>query len=440
MRRWTNSHRRKRRSISGAACQQFMAGSPKKSLALDTNLLLDLAGEKDFFHEFKEDFSSSYLFKVGAGVQAKNVLAMFRAIREYGASRYPKTMNTFGLPLAFFATLVLGGLSSIPADAAAPVILHVATDGNDAWSGRSARPNGAKTDGPLASLTGARDAVRGLKERGLLDTPVRVQFATGTYALTVPVEFVTQDSGTEAGPIIYEAASDAKPLFTGGRVITGWKPAPNGVWTVSVPEVKAGRWYFEQLWVNGERATRARTPNQFYYYMVRKVGQGIDPLTGKEADLSSRAITGRPEDIASVFQVSSNRLSDVTAVVYHSWEVSRHRVAGLDKAAGMVITSRGAPWAFFQWGGPTRYHLENFRAHAGRAAATHAIGRGRERRRCAVGVGRKRGKLQCEMALAARRTFLFSRFGGAADELLELASAIFTAIFVDWHTILFYTV
>ena len=289
------------------------------------------------------------------------MLAMFRAMGEYGASRYHKTMNTFGLPLAFFATLVLGGLSSNPADAAAPVILHVATDGNDAWSGRSARPNGAKTDGPLASLTGARDAVRGLKERGLLDTPVRVQFATGTYALTAAVEFVTQDSGTEAGPIIYEAASDAKPLFTGGRVITGWKPAPNGVWTVSVPEVKAGRWYFEQLWVNGERATRARTPNQFYYYMVRKVGQGIDPLTGKEADLSSRAITGRPEDIASVFQVSSNRLSDVTAVVYHSWEVSRHRVAGLDKAAGMVITSRGAPWAFFQWGGPTRYHLENFR-------------------------------------------------------------------------------
>ena len=27
----------------------------------------------------------------------------------------------------------------------------------------------------------------------------------------------------------------------------------------------------------------------------------------------------------------------------------------------MLITSHGAPWAFFQWGGPTRYHLENFR-------------------------------------------------------------------------------
>jgi len=33
-----------------------MVVSPKKSLALDTNLLLDLAGEKDFAHEFKEEF------------------------------------------------------------------------------------------------------------------------------------------------------------------------------------------------------------------------------------------------------------------------------------------------------------------------------------------------------------------------------------------------
>jgi hypothetical protein len=34
-----------------------MPTSPKESLALDTNLLLDLAGEKDFAHEFREEFS-----------------------------------------------------------------------------------------------------------------------------------------------------------------------------------------------------------------------------------------------------------------------------------------------------------------------------------------------------------------------------------------------
>ena len=63
--------------------------------------------------------------------------------------------------------------------------------------------------------------------------------------------------------------------------------------------------------VNGERAVRARTPNEFYHYMVRKVGQGTDPLTGQPADLSSRAIVGRAQDLAPVFGVSSNRLSDL---------------------------------------------------------------------------------------------------------------------------------
>lgn len=34
-----------------------MVASPKKSLALDTNLLLDLSGKKDFAHEFREEFA-----------------------------------------------------------------------------------------------------------------------------------------------------------------------------------------------------------------------------------------------------------------------------------------------------------------------------------------------------------------------------------------------
>ena len=72
--------------------------------------------------------------------------------------------------------------------------LTVTMRGPASWSG----PTVAQTDGPLASLTGARDAVRRLKEHGLRGAPVRVQFAGGTYALTAPVEFLTEDSGTEA--------------------------------------------------------------------------------------------------------------------------------------------------------------------------------------------------------------------------------------------------
>jgi predicted nucleic acid-binding protein len=58
-----------------------MATSPKKSLALDTNLLLDLAGEKDFAHDFKDEFSRrGYSLFVPPTVVAE--LAFFASLRD----------------------------------------------------------------------------------------------------------------------------------------------------------------------------------------------------------------------------------------------------------------------------------------------------------------------------------------------------------------------
>jgi predicted nucleic acid-binding protein len=58
-----------------------MSASPKKSLALDTNLLLDLAGEKDFAHEFKEEFlSRNYSLFLPPTVVAE--LAFFASLED----------------------------------------------------------------------------------------------------------------------------------------------------------------------------------------------------------------------------------------------------------------------------------------------------------------------------------------------------------------------
>jgi hypothetical protein len=279
-------------------------------------------------------------------------------------TNYNRILN--GALASSVATSLLAGCAFSPilgltAQAASPVVLHVAPDGNDGWSGKMERPNRARSDGPLASLIGARDAVRRLKQQGLGDAPFRISFASGVYPLTAPVELGVEDSGTEAAPIVYEAAPGAKPLFHGGRSITGWRRGLDGIWIAQVPEVKAGQWYFEQLWVNGERATRARSPNNFYYYMVRKVDHGIDPLTGKETDFTSRAIVGRRADLDPVFRVPKDRLSDVTAVVYHSCEIARHRLARADRETNTLITSAGGAWQFSVWGSTMRFHLENFR-------------------------------------------------------------------------------
>ena len=241
--------------------------------------------------------------------------------------------------------------------------IYVSPVGNDSWSGNLPMPNPARTDGPLASLQGARDAVRRLRARLGELRPVSVRIAGGVYPLTQPVIFEPQDSGTQICRITYEAAPRTKPIFEAGRRISGFRPAGNGVWTAIIPEVKAGTFYFEQLYVNGNRATRARTPNKFYAYMQGKYESGSDPMTGKAAALGGRAFVAAPPDFAPLLGVPKDQLRDVTLVAYHSWEVSRHRIAGLDEKARAIITAGpGAPWAFMQWGATQRYHLENFKA------------------------------------------------------------------------------
>ncbi len=258
---------------------------------------------------------------------------------------------------------VIVAWSTLIASAASPIVLHVAPNGNDAWSGKLAKPNADKTDGPCASLTGARDAIR--KHRAASSDksrPVRVLIADGEYKLHGPFVLTPDDTGQADAPITYEAADGAEPVFTAGRRITGFKKGEGGVWTTKIPAVASGDWRFEQLYVNGRRATRARAPNKFYFYMLRNVGQAVDPATGKPANLAHRGFVGRPEEVRTLVPVPKDRLNDVTLVAYHSWASSIHRVAAVRTATATVITTGNARWPFCRWGSNQRYHLENFRA------------------------------------------------------------------------------
>ena len=268
----------------------------------------------------------------------------------------PRQAGCYAVALLTTMTFGAAALGAQPS-----VKLFVAPTGNDAWSGTLEQPNQAGTDGPLASLAGARDAVRKLKRGGKLVTPLYIELAAGDYPITQPIIFTPQDGGTSRGPIIYQAAPKAKPVIHGGRRISGFRRRPDGVWTAQVPEVATGKWYFEQLWVNGRRAVRAREPDKFYYYMRRKISYGIDLQTGKPADLQRRAFGARAADVKPLLKIPADRLTDVNLVAYHSWATGLHRLAHVDPKTNTVVTTGPGRWPFFRWGRSQRYQLENFR-------------------------------------------------------------------------------
>lgn len=265
------------------------------------------------------------------------------------------------LPLLLAATLALdSNLVALPRQTLA-TRLYVAPNGNDAWSGKIRKPNRDRTDGPLASLAGARNAIRNLKSGDSPAAAVRVVVADGLYFMEETFELVPEDGGAASAPIVYQAAPDAKPVFSGGRSVTGWRPRGDGLWETKVPQVRGTNSLFEQLWVNGRRAQRARSPNEFFYYVYGKVKDGPDWASGRRIDWRKQAFRAQPDDIRPLLSLAPAQLSNVTVAVYHSWEVSRHRIARIDPTNAILYFTGPAYWPFARWGNGQRYYIENFK-------------------------------------------------------------------------------
>ncbi len=257
------------------------------------------------------------------------------------------------IPMLWLALLLAGSAN-------AATELHVSPEGNDAWTGKLPHPNSARNDGPLATLTGARDAIRKLKQSGPLATPVKVIVAHGRYAITAPLELGPDDTGTSQSPISYAAAPGAQPVFSGGRIIRGWQPGSNGVWHTHVPEVAAGNWYFEQLWVNGRRAVRARTPNKFWFYL-RDVEQETFSGGNRRTNEARQTVRLRPDDFKSVAGLSTNELKDINLVAYLNWDNTRRFVDRIDETNHALIIAGKAMKSWNSWRKDSRYIFENAR-------------------------------------------------------------------------------
>ncbi|MBT7165945.1 MAG: hypothetical protein HN904_24405, partial [Victivallales bacterium] len=111
-----------------------------------------------------------------------------------------------------------------------PLQLHVATNGDNAWSGRLAAPNATRTDGPFASLERARDEIRSLKVANTVpEGGVVVEIAGGVYEPDRPLELTAADGGTPTAPVVYRARPGETVRLVGGKVLRGWQPVTDPV-------------------------------------------------------------------------------------------------------------------------------------------------------------------------------------------------------------------
>jgi len=226
---------------------------------------------------------------------------------------------------------------------------HVAPNGKDRWSGRLESPNTAGTDGPVATLLGARNAIRRVRQRGgKLAGPITVKFAPGEYAVTKTVVFESRDSGTPECPVTYIGAGEGTSVLTGAQPITEWqRPRVGLAWVAPVPKRDGKRWVFRHLFVDGRSAIRARHPNREDYWFT------IESL---HKPYEKGVAVYRKEDRIAAWP----DLAQIELVQFRVWDFSRLRITSVDvRKHEFHVSTQKEPNSFRRWRGDKRYYLEN---------------------------------------------------------------------------------
>jgi hypothetical protein len=241
------------------------------------------------------------------------------------------------------ALIGAGLLAGLPAGAnelADPVMVFVATNGNDAWSGRLMQANADRTDGPLATLQAACRAAR--KAGGKQTRTIVVQ--EGRYFVTEPLVLTSEDSGLR---IIGKPGGNA--FLYGGRKVGGWEKDGDKFYSANLPGVREGKWDFRALIVNGRFCSRARLPRQGYFEHVSVFDVPWMSTTGggwKRKPTSEELTTMKykAEDLGPWLDI---RNAEVT--VYHMWDESLVGVSANDPNSHTLTFSTPAghpPGAF----------------------------------------------------------------------------------------------
>jgi parallel beta-helix repeat protein len=233
---------------------------------------------------------------------------------------------------------------------------YVATDGKDEWTGRVPEPNAAKSDGPFATLTKAREAVRQARVAAPQEG-VTVHVRGGLYPLTEALHLGPEDSGIAAAPVVWRAYQKEKPILIGGRRITGFVPHQGQILKADVGAQGFKGVYFRQLVMDGRRQVLARYPN---YDPKNPYGGGWAYADGKPIPMYQDV----PNESRKIFQYKASDArnwakpeeAEVFVFARYNWWNNICRIAKLDKETRTVTLLRDASYPIRPG---DRYYVQN---------------------------------------------------------------------------------
>lgn len=193
--------------------------------------------------------------------------------------------------------------------------------------------------GEYRTLESAVESIRQeRREHGL--KPAVIELRGGRHALGRTLVLTGKDSA-----LTIRAREGEQPLVSGARALKGWSRVPDrpSLWQLDIPAVRDGSWRFRQLFLDGVRQPRARTPNEGFFRANGRLGTG-SPIT----------VPYRGGDL----QPEWAKHRDAELILLMKWTDLHVPILGID-AERSVVTIPGGPRADWMDEADARYWVEN---------------------------------------------------------------------------------
>ena len=189
---------------------------------------------------------------------------------------------------------------------------------------------------PQAALSEARVARSESPQESVV---VRVK--SGAYRLDEPLVFTADDSG-----IVWRGEGEA--VFCGGGPISGWSLDAPGVVSAPAPKDADGRIiYFEQLWVNGLRASHSVYPKTGWIAPARS--DEVKNPEGRNAPFLDTLVFTNAADKAFLATLKSEDFPYVKLRLGVKWSYAARCLASVDAASGTVEVESSVGWKATPW-------------------------------------------------------------------------------------------
>lgn len=221
-----------------------------------------------------------------------------------------------------------------------------------------------KADGNGMSLVDALAEARQIRSREKLQEPLVIALGPGVWQLDSPLVLGPEDSGTELSPLIIRGAGMTQTTVSGGKQIGSFTVAENGMWKMDL-----GRWQalgtdIPQLWVNGRRATCARTPNVGCYPTGPARETLVDSLSDRGPYRNGLAATQVRIPAQTVKDLQHTGLSPqrMRINLLHAWDLTRRTVQSLSLQDSVIFFTGNRQPSWNHIDREAQFYLENDRS------------------------------------------------------------------------------